>query len=217
MYRQSNNKYFRQSLVENNNSKYLNQKVNINSNPAFSNLTLNQCWDDLLVSASTFTVASSIRPPASTKIADIAGGSANGVYGWSFEEGKSQDVMCSTQLSHKYKLGSTLYPHIHISVPTNEALKYIQFSLEYFVVSLGSAYTDSVIITTAPLLCPAAKTHVLLQFPNIVGTGLGISSIFYSRLTRDTIANDYTGIVNLLSFDIHIEMDSLGSHTEYLK
>jgi len=207
------NKHFGQSVVD----TYINQSVKIGSNPTFSNINLTESWDDMLVSATTFSTGSSIRPPTSTKIADIAGGSANGVWGWGFEEGKSQDVMVSTQLTHGYKLGSPLYPHIHISVPTNEALKYMQFSLEYFVVGIGSAYTDTQIITSSQLLCPAAKTHVVLPLPTISGVGLGISSVVYGRLTRDTIANGYTGSVYLLSFDLHVQSNTIGSHQEYIK
>ena len=217
MYLNSSYRAFGQNY-SNKYSDQLNQSVNTNSNPTFKNITVNECWDDLQVGASTFSVGASIRAPAVTKFADLAAPNNSGVYGYGFEDGKEQDVMVSCQLSHRYKIGSIIKPHIHLSVPTFSAGKYLKFTLEYFTVAIGSAYTNSQLITSSPLVCPTALTHVILPLPDIPGTGLGISSIFYGRLTRDIVAvNSYTGVVNILGFDLHCQYDNMGSHSEYVK
>jgi len=205
------------TFTENYYASKMNQLVTSASNPTFVNTWYTAAWDDMSVLTGTVSTGASIRPPSVVKYADNAAGS-DGVWGYGFDEGKSQDLMVSTQMSHKYKVGSNLYPHIHLSVPTLEAANFIQFSLEYFFVSIGSPYNVTSTITTTSLACPNAKTHVVLPFPlPISGVGLGISSIFYGRLTRNTIANDYTGSVNVLSFDLHYMIDSVGSHSEYVK
>lgn len=187
---------------------------NLNLGGVFRHTTV---WDDMTVSASSLNVGSSIKPPPYTKLADTGSGS-DGVFSFAFEEGKTQDLLISTQLTHKYKEGTDLHPHMHISVPTHEADKLIQFSFEYFLVSVGSPYTVSKVITSVPLVCPAAKTHSILPLPAISGAGVTISAILTGRLVRDIVAlNSYTGAVNLLSFDLHIETDSLGSQFAYVK
>ena len=191
----------------------MNQLVNTGSNPTFVNSWYTDAWDDMITSVNP--VASQIAPSI-VKYADNAVGST-GVWGYGFDEGKTQDISVSTQMSHRYKVGSDLYPHIHLSVPTHEAVNFIQFGLEYFIDNIGSAYTVTTTINTASLACPNAKTHVVLPLPTIAGAGIDISSIFYGRLVRNTIANDYTGAVNVLSFDLHYMVDSVGSHAQYVK
>lgn len=65
------------------------------------------------------------------------------------------------------------------------------------------------------VLAYASTIHQLAEFPSIPGSDTNISSILVFRLCRNG-ANG-TGTAKLWASDIHIECDSLGSDTEYVK
>lgn len=128
------------------------------------------------------------------------------------------------QMPHSRKLGSVLKPHIHwvqseINIP-NWLIEYrwisnggtIPLTTLKKYVSNSYAYSGSTIIQRT-------------IFPDIIDTGFNISSLLTIRIFRDsantstlfTGLDPYTVTAELAEFDIHYEMDSLGSRTEHTK
>ena len=99
--------------------------------------------------------------------------------------------------------------------------KNVVWKFEYQWQNINGTYSG---ITTATLTVTAATgttgyKHLISDFSDINGSGKTMSSIMICRLYRlpTDAADDYTDAVGLLSFDIHIEKDTLGSNLEYTK
>jgi hypothetical protein len=125
-------------------------------------------------------------------------------------------VNITVQLPHKWKEGTTIYPHVHVRQAANQQAV---FKLDYLWYNAG----DTIPTTwTTYTMNEYAMTYVSGNIANIVkgasgisGTGKEISSILKLKLYRDD--NVYTGDMLVDQFDIHIEVDSLGSLEEYNK
>jgi hypothetical protein len=134
------------------------------------------------------------------------------------------EVFFEVQISHKYKEGSTIYPHVHWQPLSSAATATrVRWGLEYIWRNVGETapLTTTTIYTTD--LMPNENLigfrHYISEFDAITGTGKTISSMLTCRLFRDgaNAADDFAGEAGLLEFDIHIEIDSLGSNEEYTK
>jgi len=138
----------------------------------------------------------------------------------------SDYIYLNYQLSHKWKVGSVLYPHIHFfqnsSIIPNFLIQYrwqIQGStkattwVNYKTDVLAFPYTTGTI------------NNIVHNSGILSGMGVGLSDILQFRIIRDTAnasglfsgADTYSGSVQITGVDIHYEIDSLGSNTEYTK
>lgn len=138
----------------------------------------------------------------------------------------SDYLYVNVQLNHDRKLESNIYPHIHYFA--NDAVV-PNFLLEYRWQVDGGAKTTA----WTQLICNNAA------FPYVSGT---INQLAYSapitppvndmlsdivqfKIYRDNAntstlflgADKFPGTVGILSFDVHIELDSMGSHEEFDK
>jgi hypothetical protein len=148
--------------------------------------------------------------------------------------GLTDYLYTNVQLNHDRDLATAISPHIHwlqsyAAIPN--------FLLQYRWQRLGleivSAWTDLKCNTAAfdyATVFPGGTgtLHQICEGTNIsVPTGTTISDIVQFRIIRDT-ADDNTGElfggadpeshdVEVLAFDVHIQINSLGSATEYSK
>lgn len=132
-----------------------------------------------------------------------------------------QEVFFSVQLPHKMRENTTIYPHVHWA-PDTAAAGNVEWGLEYEWRNIGEAYTGTTTIYTGAIAAPGvAKQSSIAPFSGITpsATQGEISSILCCRLFRDpTRANDtYAADAWLLGFDIHVQVDSLGSRDEFSK
>lgn len=127
----------------------------------------------------------------------------------------SEKVSFTVQLPHRWKEGTNVYPHIHIR--QNQALQCV-FKVDYQWYNLGEAI-------------PVAQTHILNSYAvpytsgtisqvvkndtPLSGVGKKISSFLKVTLYRDD--NVYVGDVFVDQFDIHIQVDNLGSAQQFIK
>jgi hypothetical protein len=131
----------------------------------------------------------------------------------------TQVIAIIAQMPHSWKLGSTIYPHIHwMPITTNTGS--VLWHIEYKWTNVFA--TESGTWTTLDILSPAdgiAFKHQLSSFGGISGEGKYLSSILTIKISR--IGGDgtdtYTADALLKEFDIHYEMDTLGSRQEYIK
>jgi hypothetical protein len=171
-------------------------------------------WDDLCFPAQA------INPSGATTAASVDGNS--GVLLFSGSSDNAMSVIA--QMPHCWKLGSTIYPHLHLRFPTS-ATADTRWKLEYDIASIAGnftnalgTYTDGGTITVAN---PANTTkHNVASFNSISMTGFGLSSIILFKITRlasTDAADTDTNNVALLAFDVHYEIDSIGSEDEFTK
>lgn len=181
-------------------------------------------WDDLRVEPSIKTTGT--NDPTFTKWFDNGSGS-RGVFLWNFtyaNTASEKEVFFSVQLPHSWK-GTIIYPHVHWIPSVAGVAQRPVFGMEYNWADIGSALGNTSIIYTNNLVPNDANLtqyrHYVSSFPGITPTTSQdeISSILMCRLFRysGNASDTYTGTCGLLYIDFHYEMDSLGSHTDFIK
>ena len=141
--------------------------------------------------------------------------SSMGIKALAFPPDKITEIDGSEQLPHEWVEGSTVYPHAHIVAPDGLSGD-ITFKFEYTWCDMQEVMdivSQSITVTVPNDSTP--RKHVIVHLPpvGIDGTGKKISSVFkycFARLgTEDT--DTYQSKVFLLEFDIHVEVNTLGS------
>jgi len=140
----------------------------------------------------------------------------------------SDYAMVVYQMSHKWKMGTTIYPHFHWVQEFSSAPNFL---IQYRWQKNGEAKTTS--WTNYKCNDSNAFTYSTGSLNQITHgssgitppTGYGISDVIQVRILRDTgnastvfTGNDpYSGTVAISSVDCHIEIDTEGSRSQYTK
>lgn len=145
--------------------------------------------------------------------------------GWlQFDPSTQQVIAIQVQLPHRWKEGSSLYPHVHWSKSTYDSGNVV-WQLEYKWLPIGQTMDVDWTVTTVstPIVATpdtnTARKHLISSFPIITTTNKKISDMLIIKLSRlaTDIADTYASIALLFQFDIHIEIDSMGSNFEFIK
>ena len=169
-------------------------------------------WDDLRVDAATGNPGTS--PPG---FDTFLGGTM--IY-W-FDKASDESIHFSVQLPHSWA-GTAVYPHVHWVPKTSQTAQNVLWSLEYTWAEIGAVFPAATIVlatsTNAPAN-PVASTHYMDTFDAITPTTSqdGISSMMICRLFRDVSGDNYDDDAGLLEFDLHYEINTLGSRTTTAK
>ena len=122
----------------------------------------------------------------------------------------------NVQMPHQRKADSAIRPHVHWHQAANQNPV---FKMDYRWTDLASEVAGAwQTYTMGHLVFPytSGTMHQILEGAEpLDGTGKGISSMLQVKLYRDD--NVYTGTLVATSFDIHVEIDSFGSNTEFQK
>jgi len=172
-------------------------------------------WEDLRVPLERVKTAGA-NVPVFKKFKDNGAGSA-GVFAYDFDDG--DEIWLSVQMSHSWKEGTTIYPHIHLASTTNGTGKETKLTLEYVWKNENETFGNTTIINRDVALDTAYK-NLLYDIPSggIDGTGQTISSIMTCRIARNAAdANNFAGDIFFLEFDIHYEVNTLGSRQILVK
>lgn len=177
-------------------------------------------WDDLRFDASMLKTGTSA--PGFAQFKDNGAGSV-GVFIYWFDKTTPEYVFFCAQLPHSWA-GTAIYPHVHWVPKTADAtgLLKVRWGLEYTWVDIGGTYgnTSFVYALSAGGHTTAGK-HEMTSWSSITPSASqdGISSMLVGRLFRNAPdANDtYDDDAGLLGFDIHYEMNTVGSKTESAK
>lgn len=137
--------------------------------------------------------------------------------GYLFPQNDATEILYFiVQMPHRWKEGSTIYPHIHWSQSANQA---VTWKIDYKWFNTGAAVPGSfTTLTMATNLYTYTSGTIHQKTTNtsgIAGTGKTISSLMLIKLYRND--NTYTGDALAYQFDIHYEVDSFGSNTESVK
>jgi hypothetical protein len=178
-----------------------------------SELTLTDtAWDDLRFPAQAINPAGAASDPQRSTTTGLLefSGSADNV------------IMGVAQMPHAWKYGTAISPHLHLRFPTSTATN-TRWKLEYDIADVNGNFTNaSGTFTDGGTITIAnpqnVNKHVIADFTDIVMTGYGLSTIVLwkiSRLASSDAADTFTGLAQLLEFDIHYEIDKFGSDNEY--
>ena len=129
---------------------------------------------------------------------------------------KTEILIVRAQMPHRWRTGTTIYPHVHWRQKANQAAV---FKIDYKWYSIGDLEPDNWSTYTMDIYTVAYTSGTLSQVSKgasgISGTGKYISSILIIKLYRED--NVYTGDTLVDDFDIHYQIDSTGSQAEYIK
>lgn len=181
-------------------------------------------WEDLRIDGLLMKDGS--VPPSFAKWLDNGSGSSGVYINW-FAAGSINEVHFSVQMPHNWKEGSSIYPHVHWVPKTNSdedpASQKVRWGLEYTAITnIGVTFGNTNIIYAkdhSPSEALVANRHYITSFDAISMTGKTISTVFACRLFRDATHSEdtYEDEAGFLYFDIHYEVDSLGSNSELAK
>lgn len=130
------------------------------------------------------------------------------------------------QLKHQIKFGAPIYPHVHWEqVQANTPNWLMQYRWQRSNGSKTTAWTNYKCNTNAFTYVSGTLNQISYGAAIPAPEGYSISDIVQIRLLRDTAnastlftgADPYTVTASATSFDMHVEIDSLGSAAEYVK
>jgi hypothetical protein len=169
-------------------------------------------WVDSMVPATAFALGASA--PSLT-----AFNSGPSVY--FFDNNQDDLVHFAVQLNHDYIEGTPIYPHVHwAETATTGAGTNIVFQLTYQWAGINKAFPATATINVTNSVTSTNFVHKISGFGSITNTSAGISSVLIGtikRLASSATADNYDKGIALLGFDVHYQVDSLGSSLETSK
>lgn len=173
------------------------------------------CWDDTQVPALAFKTGATAPGfeafcPSGTLLCYTFAGA-----------GTDDQVYFTVQLPHSYKEGTDIYPHVHwAETATTGAGTNVVWGLEYSWANVAGTFGAPSTIYVTNSVSGTNWKHSLSSFPTITGTSKTVSSILVCRMFRNAntaTADDYDQSAACLGFDIHYQIDTLGSKNETSK
>lgn len=138
---------------------------------------------------------------------------------------KVQDniIYFTAQLSHKYKLGTNLSFHVHMTPVDDVAENQCRWVLTYTWADIGTDFpAETTTATDQTVAANTADSHTYFEVDGAVSSAsaeAGVSGVLLCSLMREgTHANDdLDSDVYLTAIDFHYEIDTVGSRQEAVK
>ena len=167
-------------------------------------------WDDIIIPPSGLAAVQNIPGRITIK---------GGLQGYGFDGGSTtEELNGSFELSHGYKEGTDLRPHIHW-LPINTNAGSVKWQLEYTIANVDTTMPNTVTVSGLSASAGVAFRQQAVETGAISGTGLKIGAQCHFRLFRnptdpqDTYASDAI----LSSFGVHYQIDGDGSRNVFVK
>ena len=182
-------------------------------------------WDDLRVEPTVKSAGT--NDPTYSKWLDNGSGS-RGVSLYDFTDvitASQKEIYFTAQLPHAWK-GTVIYPHVHWIPGAAGSSQRPVWGLEYTWADIGTVFGNTTIIYTNALVPNdtnlVQNKHYISNFSSGITPSTsqdGISSVLICRLFRYSgdASDTFTGTCGLMYIDIHFEIDTLGSRSEYTK
>jgi hypothetical protein len=142
---------------------------------------------------------------------------------WIAGDAALECVEGTAQLPHAYKEGTDLHPHVHWS-PLTANTGAASLRLDYTIAAIGGVFDAGHTLYNVSDSCVGggvANAHLLCDLPDISGAGIIVSAVVHYKICRDGAGaggtDSLTGTLALNSFDFHIQVDSVGSTSEFAK
>lgn len=167
-------------------------------------------WEDLQISMERVSFPGVLDPTWRNNDLGL-GGTTFSCLGFSLND----YITFSMQTKHSMRLMQNILPHIHYTLPSNDAGKKIKFKLDVvaageqgeFVVPPGSPFEREY-----TLLGNEANRHNVLPLDLVPPVNNTLDTIYKCRATRVAASSDdYPGEVYVESIDSHVMLDSVGS------
>ncbi len=178
-------------------------------------------WNDYVVPLSSAKARGTKFPGYEAFMDDGAG--STGVWAYAFDAGAEEELSFTVQMPHSWN-GTIICPHLHWS-PANDNSGSVVWGIEYTWIEYNSSTPNTFPATTIETKTAAITTsdhkHLITEFTGITPSSDqdNISSILVMRLFRDATngSDDYNSDAFGLSFDLHYEINTVGSRQEHIK
>jgi len=166
-------------------------------------------WEDIRVSLIT-RGSGGVNPTFSLMQGNL--------YAYKFSGTADNEVMFEVQLPHSWKEGTTIYPHVHWA-SNGASTSTVTWGLEYEWQNINGTFGGS----TSTISVSATPGGTKVQnINNISATGITetdkkISSMIMCRLYRLGNTDPNNDDCFLLAFDIHFEINTIGSRNTTTK
>ncbi len=179
-------------------------------------------WDEVRIVPGAFSFAGAADPTLQNW---QPGGSGATFKVYKFQT--NDEVFASCQMPHSYKEGSDLYFHIHWTPADRGAAEgavNVGWKVDYSIADKGANFGASATAILTDACSGVDDRHEKTSSVQVSGAGLAISHLIMLRIYRsDTGADDtWAGVTSaqspaLLEFDIHFELNMVGSRQELTK
>jgi hypothetical protein len=139
----------------------------------------------------------------------------------------SDFVIMNIQMSHGWKIGTVVYPHLHWLEEDKTNIPNWLISYRWQINGAAKTSSWTYQAWTSLASAPAVGLNQIAKFGDGISppVGAGLSDILQIKLFRDTAnastkfkgADPLNDTASVWSFDIHYEKDQTGSDSEYVK
>lgn len=167
-------------------------------------------WDDIRVSI--ITRGSGGTNPT---FAQMQGN----LYAYKFSGGARNEIHFEVQLPHGWAEGTTIFPHVHWISNGSDKTNTVTWGLEYEWQNIGGSFGGTTSTISNSVLSGGLKLQNIsnIQDAGITESDKKISSMLICRLYRDGGNDLNNDDCFLLAFDIHYEVNTIGSRSTLLK
>lgn len=169
-------------------------------------------WDDLRFPATSF------NPPGAVSDPDYD--ATNGLL--LFDSGTTEVIFAAVQMPHSWREGSTIVPHLHWQKTTSAAgdvlwrLEYKMSPINQVMDASFTAIDIDATVGGTPDTDTADK-HLISSFGGVNMSGKQVSDMLILKISRVGGSDTYGADARLLEFDIHVQLDGLGSVNQFSK
>ena len=167
-------------------------------------------WDDLRAPASGINPPGLVSDPARAEDGSF-----------SFSHNAINLIAIVFQMPHSWKEGSAIEPHIHW-YKTTDAAGIPLWEMRYKISKIGelsTAWSSWLPVTHISTDPGSTQRHTISAFAEIDMTDYTLSTMLLIQVRRNATdaADNYEATASFLEFDIHYQLDGLGSFEEYIK
>ena len=172
-------------------------------------------WEDSKIKGSQVKLLGVSNLPDWEQFQDDGAGST-GVYTWHFDKNTLEQVFYDDQITHMYKAGSEIRPHIHWA-PTTAGGGVVKWGVELTWAAKGDVFPTT---ETWETLSPAegvARRYQTSEFDPVTLPEIKESTFFLMRLYRDAADGEdtYDADAAWLGFDFHLQHEKMGTTGEH--
>lgn len=176
-------------------------------------------WEDLIVSTAAVRLGGA---SAATEVA-YKGGLVAG-----FGTGSDQNMYFTFQLPHAYKIGTDVEFHIHWTIAASGAGAGVE-NVEWLFTSSACSPNLAATFESWPTATDhaalvvdvqniTADNHMATEIATLTGTNFLASEVIICSLQRNVdTSDDYGDAAYVVQLDLHYQVDTMGSRTEWAK
>ena len=142
-----------------------------------------------------------------------------GLYAYKFAGNATNEIFFEVQMPHSWAEGTTIYPHVHWVSNGSNTTDAVTWGLEYDWENISGSFGGTTSTITNSVLSTGLKVQNIneLASAGISGTGKNISSMLLCRLYRSGGSDPNNDDCFLLTFDIHYQINTIGSRDKLTK